>query len=92
MFSYSFSVPNGPYTVNLKFAEVSRFWGGGRVFNVAINGSPVLSNFDIYSQAGGLTALDKSFAVSVTNGQLTIQFTNGAANSPMINAIEILSQ
>ena len=34
-FGYTFSVPNGSYSVKLKFAEVSQFWVGGRVFNVA---------------------------------------------------------
>jgi hypothetical protein len=91
-FSYNFAVPNGTYTVKLKFAEVSMTGAGQRMFNVAINGTPVLINFDIYRQAGGLTALDKSFTVPVTNGQIAIQFSKGAANSPMVNGIEVVGQ
>jgi len=89
-FSYQFSVANGPYNVVLKFAEVSQSGPGQRVFNVAINGVTVLSNFDIFAAAGGpLIAIDRSFPVTVTNGQITIQFSSGPANSPMINAIDI---
>jgi hypothetical protein len=89
-FSYQYAVPNGTYTVNLKFAEVSMSGPGQRVFNVDLNGTAALTNFDIFAQAGKLTALDKSFTVSVTNGQLAIHFTRGPANAPLINAIEIL--
>src|SRR5262249_53693418 len=50
-FSYSLSVPNSVYQVTLKFAEPSRN-GPGRVFNVSLQGQPVLTNFDVYAQAG----------------------------------------
>ena len=89
-FTYTYAVPNGTYTVNLKFAEPSQFGAGKRVFNVAINGTPVLTNFDIYAQAGALTALDKSFSVTATSGQIGIAFTTGSADYPLINAIEIV--
>ncbi|HUI80200.1 MAG TPA: malectin domain-containing carbohydrate-binding protein [Bryobacteraceae bacterium] len=89
-FSYQFAVPNGSYTVTLKFAELYFASAGSRRFNVNINGTPVLTNFDIVAQAGGaLKALDESFPVTVTNGQIGIQFTPGAADQPMVNAIEI---
>ncbi|HEY1339095.1 MAG TPA: malectin domain-containing carbohydrate-binding protein [Bryobacteraceae bacterium] len=91
-FGYQFTVPNGPYTVNLKFAEVSMTGPGQRMFNVAINGATVLFNFDIFAQAGGaLMALDKPFSVNVTGGQISIQFSPGSIQAPMVNAIEILS-
>ena len=91
-FGYSVSVPNGNYTVNLKFAEIYFTSPGSRVFNVSINGTPVLANFDIVAQAGGaLKSLDESFPVSVTNGQINIQFTPGPADQPLVNAIEILT-
>jgi hypothetical protein len=90
LFTYTFPVVNGNYTVTLKFAELYMAGAGQRVFNVAINGTPVLSNFDIFAQAGGAQiALDKSFAVSVSNGQIQIQFTAGAANWPTVNGIDI---
>jgi hypothetical protein len=89
-FSYSFAVPNGNYSVTLKFAELSRFGAGLRVFNVALNGSPVLSNFDIYSQAGGaLIALDKTFPVSVSGGVISLMFTSTGQDLPLVNSIDI---
>lgn len=87
--AYSFGVPNGSYNVVLKFAEI--YWDspGIRVFNVSINGTPVLANFDIFSAAGGqYKALDKTFPVTVTGGTITIAFTSVLEN-PKIGAIEI---
>ena len=89
-FSYQFAVPNGSYNVVLKFAEIYWTATGQRIFNVSINGTQVLTNFDIIAAAGGpLTAIDKTFPVTVTAGQVTIQFTSGAANLPKIGAIQI---
>ena len=65
-FQYQFSVPNGNYTVTLKFAEIYFSTAGSRIFNVAIDGAQVLTNFDIISQAGAPnTAIDRSFPVTV---------------------------
>ncbi len=90
-FSYAFVSPNGSYTVNLKFAEPSLGGAGQRLFNVSINGTTVLNNFDVYAAAGGMMiAVDKSFPVTVTNGQINIQFTAGTVNWPMVSGIEIL--
>jgi Malectin domain/Legume lectin domain/Chitobiase/beta-hexosaminidase C-terminal domain len=89
-FSYNFTVPNGNYTVLLKFAEIYYTQPGARIFNVSINGTPVLTNFDIVATAGAaFTALDESFPVSVANGAITIQFITGTADLPKISAVEI---
>jgi hypothetical protein len=91
-FSYQFSVPAGNYQVNLKFAEIFYTTTGARQFNVAINGTTVLSNFDIVAAAGGaFTAIDKSFQVATSGGSIAIQFTLGSADSPQVNAIEIVA-
>src|SRR2546423_9427766 len=58
--------------------------------NVAINGSTVLSNFDIIARAGAaFTALDQSFSVPVGTGTTRIQFSR-LLNKADIIAIEIL--
>jgi hypothetical protein len=89
-FSYQFTVPDGTYQVKLKFAEVSQAAEGQRMFNVALNGSPVLVNFDVLEAAGSpLKTVDKVFPVNVREGLIKIDFTTGTANSPLINAIEI---
>ena len=88
--TYQFTVPNGSYNVTLKFAEIYWTKVGQRIFNVAINGSPVLPNFDIIAAAGApYTALDKTFTTATTNGTITIQFTAGTADYPKISAIEV---
>ncbi len=89
-FQYQFSVPNGTYAVTLKFAEL--YWNapGQRIFNVAINGQPVLTNFDIVAQAGGAgIALDRTFVTAVAGGQVTIAF-NAVVDKAKIGAIAIL--
>jgi hypothetical protein len=88
-FQYEFNVPNGTHTVTLKFAEI--YWSkpGQRVFNVAINGTAVLSNFDIIAQAGAaFKARDESFSVPVSTGTVIIQFTT-VVNNAKISALEI---
>ena len=90
-FSYNIAVPNGSYTVVLKFAEI--FWttAGKRVFNVSINNQAVLTNFDILAQPNSAsnTALDRAFPVTVTNGAISITFTTLVDNA-QINAIEVV--
>lgn len=94
-FTYTFDVPAGPYVVNLLFAEVyddPQAGVGFREFDVAIDSVPVLTNFDIVATVGWGHACVKTFSATVTSGSpLTVQFSPGAAQNPMINAIEILS-
>jgi hypothetical protein len=88
-FDYQFAVPNGSHTVTLKFAEIYWDKAGERIFDVAINGVTVLSNFDIFAKAGAeYKALDESFSVSVTTGTITIQFTTVVCEAKF-SAIEI---
>lgn len=81
------------YTVRLHFAETYWTAVGERVFNVAINGNPVLTNFDIVASAGGPDiAVVEPFTVTAnSSGQIVIAFTAGTADLPKINGIEILS-
>jgi Malectin domain len=86
---YKFTVPNGAYRVNLLFAENYIRTVGGRIFNVQMNGTLVLRNFDIFATVGPDTAVVESFNATVTSGQIAIQFDKLVEN-PKINAIEIL--
>src|SRR5579883_1624456 len=88
---YTFNgIPNGSYTVTLGFAESQYFSVGARTFNVAINGAAVLTNFDIFATVGGNAALSESFPISVTGGQIAIQFS-AVRQNPIVNAIAIVS-
>ena len=88
---YDFPVPNGSYTVNLKFADIYYTQSGQRVFNIALNGQPVLANFDIVASAGPNTAIDRQFTVSTTTGVITIELQSVVSNAK-ISAIEILQK
>jgi hypothetical protein len=82
--------PGASYTVRLDFVEYVFNAAGARVFNVAINGTQVLSHFDIWASAGAKnTALARSFAATASSaGTITISFTS-VVNNAMINGIEI---
>lgn len=86
---YQYALPNGTYTVNLKFAEIWFDAPGQRVFNIVINGQQVAANFDPLAVSGGPnTAIDEQYQATVTNGALDIQLTPVVQN-PKISAIEI---
>jgi len=90
-FKYAITAPAGSYSVTLKFAELYWTSAGKRVFNVAINGTNVLSNFDIFAAAGAsLKAVDKTFTVTST-GTITIQFSTGTVGNPLVNAIQVVA-
>lgn len=92
-FSYIFKAPAGNYQVTLKFSE--NYWTGvgERVFNVSINGTTVLSNFDIFKDAGGqYIADDKIFNNIVSNGAITIQFGPASVDNAKVDAIQIITQ
>jgi hypothetical protein len=88
---YTLPVAAGSYRVNLLFAETTATAQavGARVFNVKLNGTVVLQNFDIYAAAGANTALVEAFNTVVTNGSMAIEFDKLVGNTK-INAIEIL--
>ncbi|KAF8035887.1 hypothetical protein BT93_C1798 [Corymbia citriodora subsp. variegata] len=79
---FGLGLKNGKYSVELHFAEIkmeddSQSWKGlgRRVFDVYIQGEPVLRDFDIREQAGGSNrALVQTFDANVTNTVLDIHF------------------
>ncbi|HEX4702723.1 MAG TPA: malectin domain-containing carbohydrate-binding protein, partial [Pseudonocardiaceae bacterium] len=93
-FSYSIpgSVPGATYTIRLHFAEEYWTTAGSRVFNVLIDGTQVLTNFDIFATAGGeyKAVVEQFTEVAPSNGVFTIQFAPVKDNA-QVNGIEILS-
>ncbi len=98
VFTYTFYqlTAGANYRVRLDFDEIyftSNHGKGQRVFNVFINGTQVLTNFDIYAAAGGP---DKAIAEIFTtqadgHGRIVIQFEQGPANYPKVSGIEIFA-
>ncbi len=87
---YKFDVANGAYQVTLKMVEDWATAAGHRKFDVRIEGTTVLTGFDIFAACGRLTACDRSFNTTVSDGQLNVQFNmNGGANYAAVAAIAV---
>jgi hypothetical protein len=89
--------PGGSYQVRLYFLDWYFTQTGQREFNVAINGTAVLSNFDIVQAAanaggdGDYIGVEEDFTETAgADGVITIAFTQGAENQPMVNAIAVV--
>jgi hypothetical protein len=92
--TYTFSslTPAASYKVRLHFAEIFYNAVGIRAFNVFINGTQVLFNYDIFAQVGKNKAAIKEFTVAANgSGQIVIQYANipGKDNAKS-SGIEIL--
>lgn len=85
-----FGFAPGNVMVELRFAETYFNAANSRLFNVALNGNTVLTNLDIYSQAGGrYIALVKTFTVNATNGSVSLSFPYLAKDNATIAGIKI---
>jgi fibronectin type 3 domain-containing protein len=93
---FTYTIPGltagSTYTVLLHFAETYFTAAGDREFDVAINGTTVLTNLDVYATIGKDAALLETFtAAANSSGQIVIAFTAGAANQPLLMGLEIRS-
>ncbi len=92
---FIYTIPNltagSAHTVRLHFAELYFSAAQQRVFNVAINGDTVLSNFDIVKAAGSnYTANVQQFtATANSSGQIVISFLRGTTDQPLVSGIEV---
>ncbi len=93
--NFTYTIPNltagTSYTVRLHFAEIYWTAAGKRTFNVSINGSQVLSNFDIFATAGGanIAVIEQFSATAGATGTIAIQFTTVKDNA-QLNGLEVL--
>ena len=93
--TFTYTVPGfvagSTHTVRLHFAELYFSAAGQREFDVAINGTPVLTNFDIVATAGSQYKANVQQFITTANssGQIVISLSNGAVNQPEMSGIEI---
>ncbi len=91
-FTYTLAgfTPGSAHSVKLHFAETYWTAAGARLFNVLLNSTTVLSNFDIVQTAGApnKAVIQSLNATADTNGRITLQFQTVKDNA-QINAIEI---
>lgn len=90
-FTYGFNVPAGNYQVTLKFAELYWTAAGDRVFDVSINGSLVLDDFDIFSDAGSAFTADSKVFNNIVpaGGVIAVQFGPASVDNAQVCAIQI---
>ncbi|MEV6957329.1 S8 family serine peptidase [Streptomyces sp. NPDC051183] len=91
MYEYRFdNVPNGTYTVELGFAELSSTKPNKRVFDVLAEGTQVLPSLDISLEAGTYKAVNRTYTVTVTDGVLNIRFvTHSGFGKPLLNTLRV---
>lgn len=92
-FSYNIPglTPGALYRVRLHFVETYWSAAGKRIFNVSLNGTPSLTNFDIYANTGAKNKVTiKEFNVAAsTSGTIAIQFASVVDNAK-VDAIEVI--
>ena len=94
-FSYTLGglTAGGSYTLRLDFADLLSSAAGQNVFNVTVNGTQVLTNFDIYAQASNaeFKAVAESFSATADNsGKITVEFAP-VTGYAQINGLEVQS-
>ncbi len=93
--TFSYTIPGftagSSHTVRLHFAET--FWTATsqRVFNVSINGTQVLTNFDIFAAAGAMNkaVIEQFTATANASGQIDLVFTT-VTDKALVSGIEVL--
>jgi len=98
-FSYDIPLPPGNYELHLYFLEThygpGNLSGGGetsRMFDVLLNGQPLLRLFDVIKDAGGNNVADERVFKNITpaaDNHLHLKFRR-LLDSPILNAIAIL--
>jgi len=78
------------YVVRLHFCETFFTAAGDRTFDVSINGTQVLTNFDIFKTAGGqnIANIQEFTAPANANGQFVIKFAS-VVNHSLVSGIEV---
>ncbi|MFC1794833.1 malectin domain-containing carbohydrate-binding protein, partial [Planctomycetota bacterium] len=90
--AYRLKVPNGTYTVTLKFCEPHYTESGKRVFSVILQGKKVIDQLDVFAEVGQNRALDYTFEdVKTDNGILEIGFES-LVEFPCIAAFVVQGQ
>lgn len=104
--TFSYTVPlnrEGAYVLVLKFAEVYFSGPNQKVFDVHLNGEPVVSELDIFGRVGKGIAHDDYVTFTIKGGQinvngnsmpfdgkLSVSFVRGTYDNPKCNAFYIL--
>lgn len=103
-FAYEIPVDDGDYTLILHFAEL--FIGtdkpaaagtgvGSREFSYSAEGVELEDAYDVYLEAGEqpyFAVVETYMDITVDDGVLNLEFTQGLSNSPFVSAIQVIPQ
>lgn len=67
--AYKFDVADGTYELELCFMEAEKIGKEERVFNVSVNGTPLLNEINLGNDCGFGVAMRKKFIVTVAGGK-----------------------
>lgn len=88
---YTLPLDNGDYMVNIylgnSYEPANQI--GDRVFDILIEDNIVKDDLDVIDEFGHLVAGMLSFPVTLTDGNMNIEFAHGVAENPILNAIEV---
>jgi hypothetical protein len=91
MTAYQFPVENNQsYEITLHFAEIYWKSAGRRTFDISLEDSLILDNYDIFAEVGANVATQKKFKVKIIDGNLDLNFF-AAKDEPKISGIEIVA-
>ena len=93
-FTYTFGGLTTGIAYQVRLHEAEIYWSAAnkRQFNVSINGTQVLTNYDIFAAAGGQyrAAISEFMITPNGSGQIVIAYTVGAFDQPKSSGIEII--
>ena len=90
----NFALPaaNGGYTLRLFFADANSTAAGQDVFNIVVNGTTLVANYDAFAAAGGQNkAVELDLPVNVSGGTgVNLSFVNASGTyDAFVNGIEL---
>jgi len=86
--NYRFTVPNGTYQLELRFAELKAVDPNDRIFDVVVEGQLAIPALDIADEVGDFTADDHTVVVEVTDGVLNVRIiARQGFMTPILNGL-----
>jgi hypothetical protein len=76
--------------VRLYFIQFLDCTGGGKVFDVEIEGIVLLDNYDVFVDVGCSVGVMKSFMITTSDTNLDIDFVRNSGGPPLVNGMEII--
>jgi len=82
-FGYDLPLADGDYVLTLQFAEIYWSADGKRLFDVLVEGQLAVDDLDIHAQVGKNVVYDVVVPVTVSDGQLDIDFVTITDNAKL---------